>query len=439
MQKTVANVDAVRVQMLEATLRHAVANTRYYKDAFAGLRLDIESLDDLERFPLLQRDTLARSGTDLLVEGTLPEYVGITSGTTFSDSNRAPLLHYQTEDEHAAWIDVYASLRKESGNEQPLMLRLTDPDRGVEIAGAFRGCFSLPLENPYHFELIISLLRREWSFPGCTARIMSLSGVLDSLQLLTLCCMEKGLDPKQFNIRLISSSGWQMTSRWRGLLENYWQAEVQDVYGLSEAPGMFASRCTLCSHYHFSPLSIIEVLRLDDNRAVTHGPGRIVVTCLLPIARAQPIIRYDSGDVIDVTGACEGRLSFDYVGRKSQLIVLPGPNGPLPVLSPLIVTEVLDSLPDFAIYGNLKADKVGLRSRFGWPRYSLSQEKTAGGLQISLDIEMRWSPMQFPGRVPETGEVIRQRLFSASPLLAAAAEQDAVHLEVRLREPGSIS
>jgi hypothetical protein len=319
------------------------------------------------------------------------------------------------------------------------MLRLIDPDRGVEIAGAFRGCFSLPLENPYHFELITWILKREWSFPGCTSRIMSLSGALDSLQLLTLCCMEKGIDPEQFGLRLISSSGWQMTSRWRGLLENYWRAEIQDVYGLSEAPGMFASRCTLCSHYHFSSLSIIEVLRLDDNHSVTQGPGRIVVTCLLPIASAQPIIRYDSGDVIDVVGACEGRLSFDYIGRKSQLILLSGPNGPLPMLSPLIVTEVLDSLPDVAIYGNLNGDKLGLRTRFGWPRYSLSQEKIVAGLRIFLNIEMRWSPMQFPRTVTETTELIRQRLFRASPLLAAGVKEGAVHLEVQLREPGSIS
>ena len=59
MQKTVSKADAVRVQMLEATVRHAVANTRYYKDAFAGQSLDIESLEDLERFPLLDRHTLA--------------------------------------------------------------------------------------------------------------------------------------------------------------------------------------------------------------------------------------------------------------------------------------------------------------------------------------------------------------------------------------------
>jgi phenylacetate-coenzyme A ligase PaaK-like adenylate-forming protein len=375
--------EAIRLDLVRATLHYAAENTRYYRQAFVGLDLSIESLEALQRFPLLKRETLAKRGSDLLVEGVVPEYVGITSGTTFGDASREPLLHFQTESEHRAWVSLYAIMVETAKGDRPLMLRLTDPDRGVEIAGAFPGCFSVPLENPYHFELILSILRREWNFPGFSKRVVSLSGPLDVLQLLTLLCIERHIDPAEFRIGLITSSGWQMTSRWHRLLESYWGANIQDVYGLSEAPGMYATRCMVCSHYHFSPLSVIEVLRLDRDELVTTGIGRVVVTCLLPVAHAQPIIRYDTEEVIDIVDECDRQgLSFEYLGRRSKLILLEGANGFFPILSPLIVTEVLDSMPDVAFNENTKAKQLGLRAGFGWPRYFVRQERDQSRMHV---------------------------------------------------------
>jgi hypothetical protein len=320
------------------------------------------------------------------------------------------------------------------------MLRLTDADRGVEIAGAFPGCFSLPLENPYHFELISSILRREWTFEGFSKRVLSLSGPLDALQLLTLLCIEREFDPAQFGIGLISSSGWQMTSRWRHLLEQYWGANVQDVYGLSEAPGMFATRCTDCSYYHFSPLSVIEVLKLDSDESVTMGIGRVIVTCLLPLARAQPIIRYDTGDVIDVVGECDSHgFSFEYVGRRSKLILLDGPKGPFCVLSSLMITEVLDSMPEVAVDENARAKRLGLRRGFGWPRYFIRDDIEQDGRRIDLTVELRWSRIQYPDAAQEFSDRLHQRVYSASPALSAAVKRGALHFEVHLAEPGTLA
>jgi hypothetical protein len=431
--------DAARLDLVRATLRHAVENSVYYRETFAGLSLDLESLEDLRSFPLLDRGTLAQRGTELLAEGVVPEYIGITSGTTFSDASRAPLLHYQVETEHHAWVSLHESMAEDCKGDRPLMLRLTDPDRGVEIAGAFPGCFSVPMENPYHFELILSILRREWSFPGFSKQVASLAGTLDALQLLTLLCIERNVDPTEFGIKLISSSGWQMTSRWRGLLEHYWNAEVQDVYGVSEAPGMFATRCAACSHYHFSPLSVIEILRLDNDEPATEGVGRAVVTCLLPLAHAQPIIRYDTQDVVNIVGGCvDHALSFDYLGRRSKLVFLEDSCRLSPILSPLTVTEVLDSAPDVAVYENAKACSFGLRTRFGWPRYSLDDDGDEAGQKVCLTAELRWPPAQYPERAQELQDTLRRRILDSSPALAVALERGNVRFAVQLMGPGAL-
>lgn len=430
---------ALRLDLVRATLRHAAENTPYYRKAFAGLNLEIESLEALRRFPILDRETLAKHGLDLLVEGVVPEYVGITSGSTFGDASREPLLHFQTETEHRAWVNLYASMGAGATGDRPLMLRVTDADRGVEIAGAFPGCFSVPMENPYHFDLILSILRREWCFPGFSKRIISLSGPLESLQLLTLLCMERRVDAAEFKIGLISSSGWQMTSRWRRLFENYWDAEAQDVYGLSETPGMYAVRCPACSHYHFSPLSVIEVLHLDNNEPVATGIGRAVVTCLLPIAYAQPIIRYDTGDIIDLTGDCDCQdPGFEFVGRRSKLVLFGDANSLFPALTPLVVTEILDSMPDVAIDENAKAKQFGLRAAFGWPRHRLRYQRARGGTHITLAVELRWPPAHYPDAAHRFQDALRRRIFASSPALAAAVERGTVHFQIQLTAPGTL-
>ena len=101
------------------------------------------------------------------------------------------------------------------------------------------------------------------------------------------------------------------------------------------------------------------------------------------------------------------------------------------------MTEILDSIPDVAIYENLKAKKMSLKAEFGWPRYSVVHEKNTAGLRIGLDVEMRWSPTQFPGATQDVLNLVRSRLFHASPALAAAVHEGRVQCEVRLKEPGN--
>jgi hypothetical protein len=431
-----------QLALVRATLRHAFAHTRYYRDALADLDLGIESIEGLRRFPLLTRDTLMAKGIDLLAEGVVPEYLGITSGTTFGAESVEPLLHFQTEEEHGAWVSLHEHVAQESRGIRPLMLRLRDVDHGVEIAGTFPGCFSLPLEKPYHFELVTSVLGREWSFPGFTGRVQSLSGPLNILKLLTLLCIERGIDAADFDVRLLTSSGWQMTSRWRGLLLGYWRhAMLDDVYGLSEAPGMSALKCAHCSHYHFSPLVVVETLGVDSDEPVDFGLARLVVTCLVPLAQSQPIIRYDTNDLIDIVGVCSttGQIGFDYVGRRSKVVLLKEDGRPLFILSPGMVTEVLDAVPDVGEFENARANRFGLRNTFGQAKYSLTWETVGTQLHVTLVIELRWPPLHYAKAARELREMLQQRILDQSAALANAVDRRWVHLDVRLVEPGALA
>lgn len=245
-----SSIEELQLDLLRETIRYAVRESAYYARAFEGIDLDLDALDDLRRFPLLDRETFSRHGMDLLVRGCVPEYLALTSGKTAAKgASREPFFHFHTEAERAARTELNSLLLDEAEGPRPLVLRLINADHGLDYGGGNPGILALPLEKRYHFEAVLTVLRREFCFPGFTPRVKVLSGVLSLLKLLTLLCMEEGVDPSQFDLGVTMSSSWFLTSRWRELIEGYWRAPVEEVYGLSETPGMYARRCLDCRRY----------------------------------------------------------------------------------------------------------------------------------------------------------------------------------------------
>jgi phenylacetate-CoA ligase len=82
------------------------------------------------------------------------------------------------------------------------------------------------------------------------------------------------------------------------------RAAVQEAFGCrvlsryaAHELGVIAHECPHCGQYHINtPSLIVELLALDDDRAVRGGElGRVVVTDLF--SQAMPLIRYDTGDL----------------------------------------------------------------------------------------------------------------------------------------------
>ena len=102
-------------------------------------------------------------------------------------------------------------------------------------------------------------------------------------------------------------------------------ARLVDRYTCEET-GWIALQCPRHDHYHvLSPTCVVELVD-EHNQPVPPGvPGRVLVTSLH--SYAQPIIRYDIGDVAEAGGPCDCGLNLPVIkriyGRQRSFLKLP--------------------------------------------------------------------------------------------------------------------
>jgi phenylacetate-coenzyme A ligase PaaK-like adenylate-forming protein len=426
--------------LLNATLVHAAQNSPYYERLLKGEAVELGDLSELRRFPILTRELAAKHNTELLVRDIFPEYVACTGGTTLGSHGREPLRRFQTERERSFWVSLHESLRSNCPGEWPIEMRLITMEHGLDFPGALRGVFPMPLERPSHFLALISLLKKTFSIPGFSQRVRWLSGSLTGIKPLTLLCMERGIEGAQFEFDLICVHGWHVTRRWQTLLEEFWNVQLGESYGLSEVPGLYAVRCGACGHFHFSPLCINEVLDLDNNENVAVGIGRIVSTSFYPLNQSQPLLRYDTEDVIEILPercALTDRFGFEYLGRVRDIVRRTCAGSSQILCHPIMLSEILGDLPDVAVQPHFRVAALGLSTTFGWQKYSLSTETKEDQQEIGLAIELVWSARSFPDAAKHLSAKIEERLLERSPALRCAISEGDVVLKISLCEPQS--
>ena len=432
-----------RLELLRATVLHAMESTKYYAEAYGPLDGEFKSLRDFQKLPLLDPETLTARSEDILSGEAIPEFVGITSGSTFGTARTVPLLNYRSRNERRTLLDVMNLLESRAKeryrDHMPLVLQLLNANHGLSPNLPQPGCFTLPLEKYYHFVAITSVLKKRFNFSGFTERVQILLATTNQLRLLTLLCMEHQINPDDFRLGLIGTGGWQVTSRWRELLEGYWRVPVLEYYGLGEVPGLTAWRHDTRAPFRLSPVVAAEVVGLHEDQPLEKGIGRLIVTALYPMCEAQPIIRYDTGDIVkveatDATGQIE---SFWFVGRKKDTVFANLGGAEAVVLSPMLLNDILDAIPDIGTRENPRARNIPLKNMFGWQKYRMVRPEDGNKQRISLEIELRWSPSQFPTATRDLKVRIRNSLYSRSHALEKAVSQGQVELAIEFFEPGS--
>lgn len=434
-----AEVSSSALELLNETIARAVRECPYYAEAFRNVVLRIRTLSDLQRFPLLQRETVVKRGADLLARSQTPVTVGMTGGTTLGDGSASgPLLFFKSADEVAVKHRLLAALAARMC-PRPLVLHLVNLGHGLEPNGAVEGCFQVPLERGHHVETVMSLLRGTFSFEGFTPRVTLLAGPLRLLKALTILCADQGLDGRDFAIAVVASSSNHLTSRWRTFLQTYWHAQVDDFYGMSEVPGLHARRCETCGHLHCSGAVVTEVLAIDKDVPVALGVGRLVATSLYPLAAMQPMIRYDTGDLVEVFEPCRASdaQSLEFVGRRAQTVSLPSRSASTVTLPPVIVNDVLDTFPDVAVTQFAFAQQLGIKTSIGFLKWGLCWVPNHNARTLELSVELRWSPAQFRVASDLLRESIRSQVLERSAPLAELVHANELDFLVSLREPGT--
>jgi hypothetical protein len=415
-------------ELIGRTLENA-ALAPYYQRAFGDRWKSVRTIEELATLPLIDKATAIRNQRDLIVGDPPPGFGIASSGTTRALD--LPALNVRRTKEELAAIHGEASASEPDPN---------DPHPGWTMVaiGVHHG---LPIDDPAPDEIRIpwtyhrnslSMMEAVLSEPQPDGRFVTAMRIsAGALKTLTLWLVERGFDFTKLSVRLIGTNGARVSPHWREFIGAKFQAEIYDNFSLSEFPTA-ATECKACGALHFGwPPMLYEVLDLASNKPIDTGIGKLVLTSLYPWVQKMPLIRYDTGDVVEIGEPCPqtNEPMVRPLGRLRRGLVLP--IGTF-VLAPSAVQDVLESLPDTERNPHPAVTSGLIRSKeIGLPRWTVELE----GSRARLRFETKFDPWVYADRARELEAMVSARIFDEDPGLAGSG----VTLEVIACAPGSLS
>jgi phenylacetate-CoA ligase len=318
---------ALQLSRLRWSLRHAYDNVAHYRAAFerAGVHPDdVETLDDLARFPFTTKADLRDNYPFGMFAVQRAEIVRVhaSSGTT----GKSTVVGY-TRNDIDTWADVMArSIRAAGGRAGDI----------VHVAYGY-GLFTGGLGAHYGAEKL-----------GCTVVPMSGGQTAKQVQLIDdfrpdiimvtpsymLAIAEEmqrqGLDPRASSLAIGMFGAEPWTPTMRTAIEAMLDIDALDIYGLSEVigPGV-AQECIETKdgltvwEDHFYP----EVVDPQTGAVLPEGEkGELVFTSLTK--EAMPVVRYRTRDLTRLLpGSARTMRRIEKItGRCDDMIIVRGVN-----------------------------------------------------------------------------------------------------------------
>jgi phenylacetate-coenzyme A ligase PaaK-like adenylate-forming protein len=413
--------DLVRRYLLPLTVRHAVCNCHYYQNKIGDdLAKKVSSLSDIRSIPILFKETFAGQEEQISCIKEFPDYLVHTSGTT-SKQISVPIYLEEIE----AYRDlVFKQLNFPS--PLPLTLSILDSWNTIKVYLNFLPAIHVHINT--RIEKIVGLLQKKYNCPNnVDSRITIIQGNLLSIRRLTMNLLNHGYDPSKFGIKLVISAGWLISKHSWKFLENVWGASLVDRYGVAEVHGD-AKYCQGCKWYHFDFTVIPEVVHPLTLLPIKEGVGALLLTGLYPFNQAQPMIRYWTGDLVEVKSKlCElNEPSYIFKGRTSTTIYYVDGEKIYYLLFPTDVAQILDEFPDIA------------RDETGFLRFKVQADFKISPFQVKLLIELCYHPKLYPSNVFEIKERIFENLTKTNSTLLRFIENRIIDFHVELFGPGKL-
>ncbi|MBK5994227.1 MULTISPECIES: phenylacetate--CoA ligase PaaK [Streptomyces] len=350
-----ADLEALQLERLRTTLRHAYENVPFYRAAFdgAGLRPeDCRTLADLSRFPFTAKADLRDNYPFGMFAVPEPDVrrIHASSGTT----GRPTVVGY-TERDLDTWADVVARSIRAAGGR---------PGHKVHVAYGY-GLFTGGLGAHYGAERLGCTVIP--ASGGMTARQVQLIQdfrpeiimITPSYMLTLLDEFERqGVDPRTTSLKVGIFGAEPWTEAMRREIEDRFAIDAVDIYGLSEVmgPGV-AQECVETKdglhiwEDHFYP----EVVDPFTGEVLPDGEeGELVFTSLTK--EAMPVIRYRTRDLTRLLpGTARNFRRMEKVtGRSDDMVILRGVN-----LFPTQIEEIVLRTPAVAPHFQLRLTRQG--------------------------------------------------------------------------------
>jgi phenylacetate-CoA ligase len=325
-----ASIDELRslqLKRLRATLEHAYANSPAYRRKFnaAGVRpADLQSLDDLVRFPFTTKQDLRESYPFGMFAVPREQCVRIhaSSGTTGK-----PTVVGYTRADIDTWSDLMARSLRASGAR---------PGDLVHVSYGY-GLFTGGLGAHYGAERL-GLTVVPFGGGQTERQVQLINDFRPDIIMVTPSYMlaiadefeRQGLDPARSSLRLGIFGAEPWTNDMRQAIERRMDIQAVDIYGLSEVmgPGV-ANECVETKdgptiwEDHFYP----EIVDPQTGQPLPDGEfGELVFTSLTK--EALPVIRYRTRDLTRLLpGTARTMRRMEKItGRSDDMMIVRGVN-----------------------------------------------------------------------------------------------------------------
>lgn len=343
---TSEELQALQLERLKWSVAHAYHNNDYYRRKFQAAGVgpeDIRSLEDLQKFPLLDKEELQRNYPFGLRCVPFADIVRIhaSSGTTGKKT-----VVYYTQKDVDDWMEMYvrcfrmAGLTKEDRFQPMAGYGLWTAGVGFQLGSERMGMLTIPA-GPGNIDLQLELMMdlqttcygSTSSFALAIAEEIAARGIRDKLALHTVILgSERTSD--------------QLIQHVRDLLK----VDVYDCPGMTE---LYGPGTGLDCHYHqgihwFGDYFLLEVVDTATGQPLPEGEeGEMVATTLAK--EAMPMIRYRTRDVCRlIPGSCPcGSVhprTSRILGRTDDMFKVRGVN-----IFPGQIEDVLSGIPGIGV------------------------------------------------------------------------------------------
>ncbi|PSO17931.1 phenylacetate--CoA ligase PaaK [Bradyrhizobium sp. MOS003] len=325
-------------QRLAWSLKHAYDNVAHYRKAFdeAGVHpSDFRELSDLAKFPFTVKTDLRDNYPFNMFAVPREKLVRVhaSSGTTGK-----PIVVGYTQRDIETWSDVMARSIRAAGGRTGMIIHnaygygLFTGGLGVHYGAEKLGCTVVPISGGMT-ERQVQLIN-DFRPDIITVTPSYMLAILDEFK-------RQKLDPRQCSLKVGVFGAEPWTNAMRGEIEDAFDMDATDIYGLSEVigPGV-AQECIETKdglhiwEDHFYP----EVIDPETGAVLPDGEkGELVFTSLTK--EAFPVIRYRTRDLTRLlpgTARPGMRRMEKVTGRSDDMIILRGVN-----LFPTQIEEVL--------------------------------------------------------------------------------------------------
>jgi len=321
-------------ELLKKTIELACDKSPYYKKIFDEADVTpshLKSFDDLKKFPTIDKKVLRSRQQHVPDFGDLicaPEedfvFLSASSGST-GVPTASPFTAQDFEDFQDCEARFFWSSGIRPTDRYCHALNFTLFVGGPDVIGAMKVGALTIWAGTIPSDRLLSIFQT-WR-PTVTWTTPSYAWFLGET------AKERGIDPAELSIRKIFVAGEPGGSipETKRSIEELWQADVYDYYGLSDIFGACAAMCEAKDGLHWAEDHIfVEVVDPDTGEEVPEGQrGEMILTSLKKVAR--PLIRFRTGDIVSYTtetcscGRTHMRLHGIH-GRLDDMMIIKGVN-----------------------------------------------------------------------------------------------------------------